>query len=56
VDPSRLGIPPYQVAFNPQTIGLFYAALLAAFVLALLIAARYAATIGIGKALRIGED
>ncbi len=32
-----------------QTILLFYPALLVAFVLALLIAARYAATIGIGK-------
>ncbi len=56
VDPSRLGIPPYQLAFTAQGILLFYLALLAAFALALLIAARYAATIGIGKALRIGED
>jgi hypothetical protein len=33
-----------------------YAILLGAFVLALLIAARYAATIGLGKTLRLGED
>ncbi len=56
VDPSKLGIPPYQLAANPATILIFYAALLGAFLLALLVAARYAATIGIGKALRIGED
>jgi hypothetical protein len=56
VDPSKLGIPPYQLAANPATILIFYAALLGAFILALLVAARYAATIGIGKALRIGED
>jgi putative ABC transport system permease protein len=56
VDPSQLGIPPYQLAFSAQGILLFYLALLVAFALALLVAARYASTIGIGKALRIGED
>ncbi len=56
VDPSRLGIPPYQLAFDARTLLLFYVALIVAFAVALLFAARYAATIGIGKALRIGED
>jgi hypothetical protein len=52
----KLGIPPYVLAFNGGGIAIFYAALLAAFLLALAIAARYAATIGLGKALRLGED
>ncbi len=56
VDPSTLGIPPYVLTFNWQAVGYFYLALLAAFAVALLIAARYANTIGLGKALRLGED
>src|SRR5262249_21175939 len=56
LDPAKLGIPPFQLTFNPSGAAAFYAALLAAFALALVIAARYAATIGIGKTLRIGED
>jgi ABC-type lipoprotein release transport system permease subunit len=56
VDSTKLGVPPYELAFRPGDIILFYAALLAAFVLALVLAARFAATIGLGKALRLGED
>ncbi|HEX6123470.1 MAG TPA: ABC transporter permease, partial [Ktedonobacterales bacterium] len=56
VDTTKLGIPPYQLIFNPHNIAIFYAALVVAFVIALVIAARYAATIGLGKALRLGED
>ena len=56
VDPSTLGIPPYVLTFNWQAVGYFFLALLAAFIVALLIAARYANTIGLGKALRLGED
>jgi ABC-type lipoprotein release transport system permease subunit len=56
IDPSRLGVPPYAVAFNAPGIGLFYVTLLVAFAVALAIAARYASTIGLGKALRLGED
>jgi hypothetical protein len=56
VDPSTVGVPPYVLAFNWQAVGFFYLALLGAFVIALLIAARYANTIGLGKALRLGED
>lgn len=56
IDPARLGIPPYDIVFNMQGIGIFYLSLLVAFVIALLIAARYATTIGLGNALRLGED
>ncbi|HEX6541722.1 MAG TPA: FtsX-like permease family protein, partial [Ktedonobacterales bacterium] len=56
VDPARVGVPPYVLVVNWPGVGLFYGALLAAFLLALLIAARYAATIGLGQALRLGED
>jgi predicted lysophospholipase L1 biosynthesis ABC-type transport system permease subunit len=56
VDPGRIGIPPYVLVFNPTGMVYFYATLLGAFVLALLVAGRYAATIGLGQALRLGED
>ena len=56
VDPTTVGVPPYVLSVNWLTVGLFYGALLLAFVLALAIAARHAATIGLGKALRLGED
>jgi putative ABC transport system permease protein len=56
VDPAKVGVPPYLLTFNGVTILYFYAALLIAFVFALLIAARYANSIGLGKALRLGED
>jgi putative ABC transport system permease protein len=56
IDPAKLGVPSYVLTMNGQTIAYFYAALLAAFALALAIAARYATTIGLGNALRLGED
>jgi hypothetical protein len=56
IDPARVGIPPYILTFNGQTILYFYAALLVAFVVALVIAARYATRIGLGNTLRLGED
>jgi ABC-type antimicrobial peptide transport system permease subunit len=56
VDPSKLGVPPYVLTFNGTGTGVFYLALLVAFALALTIAARFASTIGLGKALRLGED
>jgi putative ABC transport system permease protein len=55
-DSAMLGIPPYTLAFDPAATGLFYAALLAAFLVALFILTRYAATVGLGRALRLGED
>jgi ABC-type antimicrobial peptide transport system permease subunit len=56
VDPAAVGVPGYVLAANWSSIGVFYGALAGAFVLALVIAARYAANIGLGKALRLGED
>lgn len=56
VDPAAVGVPGYVLVANWSSIGVFYGALIVAFVLALVIAARYAATIGLGKALRLGED
>jgi len=56
VDPALLGTPPYVLVTDPRALGIFYVALLVAFVVALLIAARYAATVGLGRALRLGED
>lgn len=56
VDPSLLGTPPYVLVTSPGGLAVFFGSLLAAFVAALIIAARYAATVGLGKALRLGED
>jgi ABC-type antimicrobial peptide transport system permease subunit len=56
VDPTKIGVPPYVLIANWPAIGLFFGALVVAFVLALAITARYSATIGLGKALRLGED
>jgi hypothetical protein len=55
-DPAHVGVPAYVLAVDPLTLVWLYAILLGAFVIALLIAARYAATIGLGKTLRLGED
>ena len=56
VDPTTVGVPGYFLRINWLTTGAFYGALVAAFVLALIITARFAATLGLGKTLRIGED
>ena len=56
IDPSKVGVPAYLLRINWATTGAFYGALLVAFVLALIVTARFAATIGLGKTLRIGED
>jgi len=56
INPAAIGIPPYMPQTNWSALGLFYGALLAVFVLALVIAARYAASIGLGRALRLGKD
>lgn len=56
VDPALLGTPPYTLISDPGNLAIFYGSLLLAFAVALLIAARYAATVGLGKALRLGED
>lgn len=56
INTARLGVPSYTLVFNGQTALYFYVALVVAFIIALLIAARYATSIGLGKALRLGED
>ena len=56
IDTSRIGVPPYQLVFAPQATLYFYVALAVAFVVALLISAYYAATVGLGQTLRLGED
>ncbi len=56
VDPTLLGTPPYVLVTDPKALGIFYLSLVVAFFIALLIAARYAATVGLGRALRLGED
>ncbi|HEY7780847.1 MAG TPA: FtsX-like permease family protein [Ktedonobacterales bacterium] len=55
-DPARVGVPAYVLAVDPAALLWLYVILLGAFIIALLIAARYAATIGLGKTLRLGED
>ncbi|HEV8190280.1 MAG TPA: FtsX-like permease family protein, partial [Ktedonobacterales bacterium] len=56
LDPSTIGVPPYRLALDPRPALVFYVALLVAFVIALLLAARYANRLGLGRALRVGED
>jgi putative ABC transport system permease protein len=56
IDPTTLGVPPYQLAFDPLTLLAFFAALALAFILLLLLTARYASALGLGGALRLGED
>jgi ABC-type lipoprotein release transport system permease subunit len=56
IDTARIGVPPYQLVFAPQATLYFYVALAGAFVVALLISAYYAATVGLGQTLRLGED
>ena len=56
IDPTKLGVPPYLLALDPVRMLQLYAILLVAFAIALLVAAQYAATAGLGKTLRLGED
>jgi putative ABC transport system permease protein len=56
INPAQLGVPPYLLAFDPVRMLQFYAVLLGAFVLGLLVAARVASTAGLGNTLRLGED
>jgi hypothetical protein len=56
IDPATLGIPPYRLALDVTRSLEFYAVLAGAFIVALVIAARFAARVGLGKTLRLGED
>jgi putative ABC transport system permease protein len=55
-DPDQVGVPSYSFVFNTPSATLFYGALAIAFVFSLLLAARVAATVGLGRTLRLGED
>jgi predicted lysophospholipase L1 biosynthesis ABC-type transport system permease subunit len=56
VDTAVQDLPPYTLSFNLPGTGIFYAVLLVAFGLALLIGVQTALRGGLGRALRIGED
>ncbi|MGO8947379.1 MAG: FtsX-like permease family protein, partial [Ktedonobacterales bacterium] len=56
INPTTVGVPPYILTFDGQSILYFYVALFMAFLVALLAASRYASSIGLGDALRLGED
>jgi hypothetical protein len=56
LDPVMLGIPPYVLVATPEAVALFYLGVVASLVVALALTARYAARMGLGQALRIGED
>jgi ABC-type lipoprotein release transport system permease subunit len=55
-DPATQGVPPSVLAIQWPFVGIFYACLVLALVLALGWMARYAARLGLGRTLRLGED
>lgn len=55
-DQLTIGVPPYLFTINWTTLAIFYAALVVALLAALVVAASYAARLGLGRALRLGED
>ena len=56
LDPVMLGVPPYALVAHPAAVALFYLGVAASLGVAMALTARYAARIGLGQALRIGED
>ena len=56
INQATLGIPPYRLAFDVTSTLEFYGILAVAFIVALVIAARFAVRVGLGKTLRLGED
>jgi ABC-type lipoprotein release transport system permease subunit len=55
-DAALPGVPPAVLAISWPAVGVFYVGLVLAFLLALLWMARYAARLGLGSTLRLGED
>jgi len=53
---GQAGVPPYVLVFDGAGVALFASALVVAFALALALTALIAARIGLGRALRLGED
>ena len=56
INTATVGIPPYVLTLDGGSVLYFYIALLLACLFALLIASRYARSIGLGDSLRLGED
>jgi ABC-type lipoprotein release transport system permease subunit len=56
INPATVGVPPYILTLDARSTVVFYLALVLAFLAALQIASRYARRIGLGDALRLGED
>lgn len=54
--PGTQGIPPYVLAINPVTMGLFYLALAVALALTLILTAHAAARVNLDQGLRRAED
>jgi ABC-type lipoprotein release transport system permease subunit len=55
-DAAAQTVPPSVLAIHWPSLGLFYGCLALALLLALLWMARYAARLGLGRTLRLGED
>jgi hypothetical protein len=55
-DPATQGIPSSVLAIQWPSVGIFYACLALASALALSWMTRYAASLGLGRTLRLGED
>jgi putative ABC transport system permease protein len=53
---AALALPPYTLVFNAAGIAVFYGVLIVACVAALGVASWVALRVGLGKALRLGED
>jgi hypothetical protein len=56
LDPAHAGVPPYVIGVEPRAVLLFYAVLLGALVLTLVLAAWQAGRLSLGDTLRVGED
>ncbi|HEV7127509.1 MAG TPA: ABC transporter permease, partial [Ktedonobacterales bacterium] len=56
LDATTVGVPADRLFVDPLNIAIFYAALLVAFLIGLVVTSRAAARIGLGKTLRLGED
>lgn len=56
LDSATIGVPPALLVANPVSLAVCYGALFLGFVIGLLVTAGAATRIGLGQALRLGED
>ncbi len=56
VDPTTLGVPPYVLNWYPASLGALDGVTLITFVCGLVWLASFARRLGLGRALRIGEE